>query len=88
MPPRKNSRKPSGVSRKGSAIDSPRGGSHGVTGPAKALAPAEESSPVTLRTPAFLDAVEDIEETLNEIDEAALRAPRRTSLPSPRRDAG
>lgn len=77
MPRRKTPQKTSGVARKArpnEAIFVPSG--------------SEEQTPPTLRTPVFADHLEDVEETLLAIDEAALRGPRRTSLPSPRRDVG
>jgi hypothetical protein len=77
MPRRKTTQKTSGVARKAR--------------PSEALfvpSASEEQTPPTLRTPVFTDHLEDVEETLLAIDEAALRAPRRTSLTSPRRDVG
>jgi hypothetical protein len=76
MPRRPTTKSPSGVSRK------PRATVSGDVTP-----PAEESSPATLRTPVFSD-FDDVEETLIAIDEAAQRGPRRTALPTPRRDVG
>lgn len=77
MPRRKITKNTSGVSRK-----------KRVDVPAASASTPEEASPVTLRSPVFHDAFEDVEEALSAIDEAALRGPRRTSLATPRRDVG
>jgi len=58
-----------------------------VTASGDVVPVAEESAPATLRTPVFSD-FDDVEETLLAIDEAAHRGPRRTALPTPRRDVG
>ena len=77
MPRRKTPQKTSGVARKARA-------SEAIFVPSV----SEDQTPPTLRTPVFADPFEDVEETLLAIDEAAHRGPRRTSLPSPRRDVG
>ncbi|MBK8217601.1 MAG: hypothetical protein IPK71_28070 [Myxococcales bacterium] len=47
-----------------------------------------ENAPVTLRSPAFDEALEDVEDTLRAIEEGSRRGPVRTSLAPPRRIVG
>jgi hypothetical protein len=76
MSRRKPTKSPSGVARKAS---------HKV---AETLDIPAEAAPVTLRSPAFDEALEDVEETLRAIEEGSRRGPVRTSLTPPRRIVG
>lgn len=76
MSRRKPTKSPSGVARKATR---------------KVVEPLEnpvDAAPVTLRSPAFDEALEDVEETLRAIEEGSRRGPIRTSLAPPRRIVG